>query len=327
MQFRRVLSRVCLPSLLIGSISLRAGLVYADSRDDAGEHFEAGVHAFEEQRFGDAAREFEQAYRIDPTWQVLFNLGSVYAALGRPVEAVDAFERYQSSGGTQLSEERRRAVEAEIARQRSKIALLDVFVNEPNADIRVDLRLVGRSPQAAPIKLAEGPHVVEVALGGLPSQRREIQLVGGQHVSTTFTFLEAPQPPTPAKATVTVPVPPPASSSHSVGTGQRIVGFAMGGVGLVGLGVGIAVLAQGQGLHLDAVDTANAGDRPKAERMESEAEHKKTLGFATMGIGGTLVIGGLVVLLTAPTSSARIALAISPWATASSQGLAWKGTW
>ena len=287
-------------------------------------HFEAGVHAFEEQRFSDAAREFEQAYQLEPTWQVLYNLGSVYAALGRPVEAVDAFERYESSGGAQLNDERRRTVDDELARQRRKIALLDVLVNESNAEIRIDLRLIGRSPQAKPVQLSEGAHVIEIVLSGHTSQRREIRLVGGQHSSTVFRLAKV-APPKPQQPTVSVP--PPAPPSSSVGNGQRIVGYAMGGVGLVGVGAGIAVLAQGQGLHLDAVDAANNGDRANAERMESEAEHKKTLGFATMGIGGTLVLGGLVLLLTAPTSSAHVVLGITPWATVSTQGLTLKGTW
>ena len=325
MQLFRVFTRVCVPSLLIGSISLRASLSRADSHADAGMHFDAGVHAFDEQRFSDAAREFEHAYRLEPTWQVLYNLGSVYAALGRPVEAVDAFERYESNGGAQLSDERRQAVDAELARQRKKIALLDVLVSEPNAELRVDLRLVGRSPQPSPIKLAEGAHVVEVTLEGRSPQRREIQVVGGQRLSTAFTLVKVAAPPKAAKPAARVP--PPVAVSSSVGTGQRVVGYALGGVGLVGIGAGIAIVAHGQGLHVDAVDAANSGDRAQAEQLESDAEHEKTLGFATMGIGGTFVLGGLVLLITAPTAPARISLGISPWATASSQGLIWTGTW
>jgi hypothetical protein len=324
MHLLRVFTRVCIPSLLVGSVSLRAAVASADSHVDAGTHFEAGVHAFEEQRFSDAAREFEQAYQLEPTWQVLFNLGSVYAALGRPVEAVDAFERYESDGGARVSDERRQTVDAELARQRAKIAFLDIRVNEPNAEIRIDLRLVGRSPYPGPVKLGEGTHVVEVALDGRKPQRRELRLVGGQHLSAAFTLVSVVPPP-PAKTPVSAA--PPVPSSSSVGTAQRVVGYVMGGVGLVGVGGGIVILAQGQSLHVDAVDTANAGDRAEAERMESEAEHKKTLGFATIGVGGTLVLGGLVLLLTAPTSSRHVSFGISPWATTSAQGITWKGTW
>ena len=324
MRVLRVLSRSFLPSLLIGSISLRAPVVRAEEHRDAGQHFEEGVRAFEQQRFADAAREFEDAYRIQPTWQVLYNLGSVYSALGRPVEAVRAFERYLRDGGEQLDPERRRAVDAELGRQRAKIAVLHVSVNESDAEVRVDVKTVGQWPHVGPIELAEGAHLVEVALEGCAPQRREVQLQGGQQVSAVFTLVCVPPP-------MAAPAPSTSSASRqpspSVGTAQRVVGYSMGGLGLGGLGAGIVVLAQSQSLHLEAVDKANAGDRPKAEDMESDAQQRRAIGLATVGIGGVLVLGGLIVLVTAPTSSARTALGISSWATTSSQGITWKGTW
>ena len=114
--------------------------------------------------------------------------------------------------------------------------MLLVSVNEPNAEVRVDVKVVGRSPHVGPIELAEGPHLVEVALEGCAPQRREVQLHGGQQQSAAFTLV-CVQPPTAAPVASTSiasrqPFP-------SVGTAQRVVGYSMGGLGLAGLGAGI----------------------------------------------------------------------------------------
>lgn len=335
MRFRRMLSRVCVPPVLVGTLYFTEPAARADPRDDAAMHFNAGVRAFEERRFADAALEFESAYGLSPAWVVLYNLGSVYAALGRPVDSVDAFERYLADGGSKIDDVRRREVETEIARQRAKIAVVELSVNAAKAEIRVDSRLAGYSPLPQPLRLTEGAHVVEVRLEGGSPERRELVLRGGQRTVLTFALF-AERAPAPVRARAVEPAPPPSApapaTSHVVtssnGTAQRIVGYSVGGLGLVGVGVGIAICAKGQSKHLDAVDVANAGDRPRAEAMESAAEHQKNLGYATIGIGGAAVLGGLVLLVTAPSGTSTHSVSAPVfWASPSAGGLGWKGTW
>jgi tetratricopeptide (TPR) repeat protein len=327
--------RVCLTSLLVGGASLSAGSAHADSSDEAGRHFEAGVQAFEEQRLGDAAGEFERAYELKPNWQVLYNLGSVYAALGRPVEAADAFERYLEQGVGSIAEDRKREVEAELARQRAKTGQLEITVNEPGAEVRVDTRVVGRSPLSLPVRVSSGSHVVDLLLDGRKPERREIVVSSQEHARVDVTLVpivaRRPSQPSPAVSPPAAPVRISQTAgtepeTASTGTGQRIAAYAVGGLGLVGVGVGIGIIAGGQSKHLDAVDLANAGHRSAAESLESDSDHQKTLGYATTGIGGALVLGGVVLLLSAPNGApARVASHISPWVSASSRGFAVTG--
>jgi uncharacterized protein HemY len=48
--------------------------------------------AFDDERYREAAEEFEAAYRLSPAFAVSAIRGRVYVALGRSVDAAQAFE-------------------------------------------------------------------------------------------------------------------------------------------------------------------------------------------------------------------------------------------
>lgn len=105
----------------------------AEARATARARFDRGVALFDEGRFDAALAEFQEAYRIAPSYAVLFNLAQVHARLGHAVEAVDAFERYLEEGGARIPAQRRALAERELATQRERIATLVVEVNAPGA--------------------------------------------------------------------------------------------------------------------------------------------------------------------------------------------------
>lgn len=317
-----------LSSLVFGATLATPRTAHADATDEARRHFEAGVQNFEDQRFADAAVEFERSFELKPAWQVLYNLGSVYAALGRPVEAVDALTRYEQQAGAALTAERRGEVQAELERQRAKIATLQVHVNAPGAEVRIDSKLVGHSPLSGPIQLASGPHLIDVALDGRRPEHRELTLTAKQWHTVQIALVPLLATPREPPKAPPQPTSTPTSNSGggSSGTVQRVIGYSIFGAGLVGAGVGIGLVAMGQSKHLDAVEAANGDDRPRAEQLESEANRQKTLGLATIGIGGAAILGGLVLLVTAPSNPPpRVAIRFSPIASASFGGLTVEG--
>jgi tetratricopeptide (TPR) repeat protein len=301
----------------ICAVTLAPRIARAES-PQAALHFEAGVRAFEEQRFADAASEFERSYQIQPAFEVLYNLGIVYAALGRPIEAVDAFERHLEQGGAAISRERHAEVERELDRQRAKLAQLDITVSEPGAELQLDAHVLGQAPFQRTFAVASGKHVVEVSLTGFQPQRTELNLSPGQTLRLAPTLVRVP-----ARRVTMAPAAP-----SRIGLGQRIAGYVLGGAGLGTTVAGIVLVAKGQKQHFDAVDKANAGDRPEAEALESSADHKKLIGWTVTGIGGAALLGGIVLLWTAPNIAApRASAHVFPWAAASSGGLVVEGRW
>jgi tetratricopeptide (TPR) repeat protein len=129
---------------LISSLPLiSSNVAHADARQEAHRHYEAGVRAFDELRFADAAAEFERAYAQAPAWQVLYNLGTVYVALGRCVEAAATLERYLQQADDSVGPERPVQVQAEIAKQRAK-------TGSPGARVDASRTEITAPPQTVP---------------------------------------------------------------------------------------------------------------------------------------------------------------------------------
>lgn len=304
----------------------------ADARDEAHRHYEAGVLAFDELRFADSAAEFEQAYALAPAWQVLYNLGTVYAALGRPLQAIDAFGHYLEQADSSIGPERRQQVQAEIAKQRAKTGLLEIRVDATRAAIRVDGRPVGRSPLPEPIRLAAGSHRVDVEREGFRAQTRQAVAVGAnQRRVLELSLLPLAQSSaagfeaTPLAA-ADIPAPPKPDSDP--GAVQRIAGFSLGGAGLVGVATGAIVAGLGQGKHNDAVDLAYRGQWPEARSLEAEADRQKTLGFVTLGVGSAFVVAGVILVLLAPDAEpVAPRLRVSGWAATGSAGVVMHRSW
>src|SRR6478609_5613259 len=95
-------------SWLVPAILSFCSLAYAEPKDAPreaeGQHqaralFQAGLSHAQQGDLLTALAEFEEAYRAQPHFSVLYNIAQTRSALGRPVEANEAFRRYLSDGG------------------------------------------------------------------------------------------------------------------------------------------------------------------------------------------------------------------------------------
>src|SRR5450432_439763 len=87
-------SRISVAALLAALCLLASPIAHADepqpNKAEAAARFDRGLQLFNEGDNAGALAEFKQTYAIMPNPVVLYNIGLVYAAMGRPVEAVDA---------------------------------------------------------------------------------------------------------------------------------------------------------------------------------------------------------------------------------------------
>ena len=200
----------------------RALAADADAKAAAREHFQKGLAAYADERFAEAADEFAEAYRLSPAFKILYNIGQVNVALGRSVEAVDAFDRYVKQGASTIPAERRREVAAEIEKQRARIGVVSIRTLPVGADVRIDGVLVGQTPMGNPVRLNAGRHTIEASLSGHSTQTRELDVSGRAEIAIELALeaivVPAPnpappassvkQPTTPAQAPVIQPPPP-----------------------------------------------------------------------------------------------------------------------
>lgn len=160
-------------------------------RAEARQHFQAGLAHAERGALSAALDEFEAAFAAQPHYSVLYNIGQAHAALGHPVEAVAAFERYLSEGGAQVGEARRTEVESLLQLSRRQIGALKVRVAAPDRTrVWLDGRELSQAEQELPIRLAAGAHQLLHAGPSTPPQAQTLRVRASE-----TTQVDIPAPP------------------------------------------------------------------------------------------------------------------------------------
>ena len=156
---------------------------------EARDRFDRGVRLFGKGEFASALAEFKRANELIPTVLVTYNMGLVYAAMNRPVEAADALEAYLAQATPAQRAQRRHAIEVRDE-QLTRIARLLVKTDMP-ATVDIDGVEVARTPLAQPIRVASGAHVVGAQSPGYLPTRKEVTLAGQVTETLVLTLLPA----------------------------------------------------------------------------------------------------------------------------------------
>ena len=127
-------------------------------------------------RYDLALEAFLEAYRITSHFAVLYNIGQSYVALGKPVEAISALERYLREGKDRIPADRSAQVRAQIAAEKAHTAELRIGTNVSGAAVSVDGQIVGSAPLTEPVRVTAGSHVVSVSVAGKPGASRSVTL-------------------------------------------------------------------------------------------------------------------------------------------------------
>ena len=191
--FRVWIRRATSSGLVWAVMTAFASPVYAQASDDATktearDHFDRGLRLFNQLDNEGALAEFLRAYELIPHQAVLQNIGIVYAAMGRPVQAQEAFDRLLANP-TGLNAATIDKIQSERARQLSQIAELDLIANVPGGLIEVDGVEAGRTPLARSIRVAKGNHIVSVIATGYIPLRKPLNLAGGAKTQVVFELL------------------------------------------------------------------------------------------------------------------------------------------
>jgi tetratricopeptide (TPR) repeat protein len=316
---------------LIGALTLATLPRLAHAEEDpkmlARRHFDRGMELAGEGAYSEALVEFTRAHEISPHFAVLYNIGQAHVALGRPVEAVDALTRYLEQGGAEIPVERRKQVDAEILKQKARIAEVEVRTDVPGAIVSIDGKEIGRTPLSTPIRLAIGTHQIVAAVPGRPSVEQSVTVAGEERRRVDLAIPAAAAAPTLAPARSATPAPPVPPRASASGGMQRTLGYV---AGAVGIGLGGATVAHyfwnknrydDWSVENERLEDAK-GDDDYEERLAANNELSESIDRATvvtvgLGVGAGVVLGtGIVLIVTAPGE------------TGDRQGIvSWQGVW
>lgn len=178
-----------------------AGQPTPEKLNEARAHYDRGLKLFDEGAYDGARVEFQQAYNLQPSFKILYNLGLVHKQLVDYASALTSFERYLSEGGLNIDESRRAEVTREIASLKSRVGSLNVTANVPGAEVSVDDVPVGRTPFSAPIIVNPGNRKISATKAGRVPASRVVQIAGSSvtnvrlDLSDTRTVLIIDKPP------------------------------------------------------------------------------------------------------------------------------------
>jgi hypothetical protein len=249
-----------------------------------------------------------------------FNYGLVYRALGRDVEALDAFTRFLRDAQG-VTPDRRTEAERQISELHRRVAWLDVAADADGADVLVDGRPYGKTPFTTAVAVSPGSHEVVVQKSGaaVPFTKRIDAQPGAEiHIRANISIplvVGAPAPSTaPTVAATSGGAEPPhlrETARSGLGTG-RTLALVLGGVGLAATGVGVAYGWIAMSRRNDA-KSACPIQCPDANGVDSwnRARSAGNISTGAFVIGAIGLTGGVVAWLSATPVSVAVGTQVS----------------
>ncbi|MCC6555838.1 MAG: PEGA domain-containing protein [Polyangiaceae bacterium] len=306
--------------------------------DKAAALYDEGVALFKKSKWAEARASFLAAWSLKQHWQIAGNLADCELRLGRFREAAEHAAHYKRSAPA----DRKARAEALMKAAAVMVAAVTVTVEPAGAEVVIDGVSVGRAPLEGPVFLDPGERKIEARVPGRPEAIETRMLVAGSEVGVTLRVPEAVT----AKPSVEqkpgggerTPPPPPAVPVEERSVVPAIV---LGGVAVVGLGVGIGLLAAGSSKDSDAEElnrsilaggqscVGGAGNfSAQCAELESTASSADTLHDAGVGVligAGVAAVGAGAYLLLwpapAPASAGGVSVRAAPAVSGASRGV------
>lgn len=303
-----------------------------DARARAHEAYERGKDLVAKGQLDEAEQAFRLAYQLVPHYVVLFSLGNVEAARGKPAEAIAALERYrrEAEKAGALDPERRKEIEQTLAEQRERVASIAVRVTPDGCEVAIDTAVVGTSPLGEPLLVDPGQHVVAASKSGYSAGETTFTTTAKEQREVELHLLPIPPPPPAPPLTALTAPPPPTAPPPVVAkprpSAQRAIALALGATGVAAGTVAVALFAWNDHRYgnwlaeRDALDAtyaqASGYDAALAARQGANdglANSITAIDRASIGLavaGSTLLIAGVAVYFTDRTAAP--ALRVTP---------------
>ena len=304
--------------------------------DDAQELVAEGSYAA-------ACSKFSESNRLDPQLGALVHLADCYEKAGRLASAWaswrDAVESAQKLGDPREKLARDRA--AALGPKLSKLVIeVPARSGVPGIEIKRDGTLVSRSIFGTAIPVDAGEHMIEASAPGKKKLLAKVSVGEGAVVERHAVGELEDDPSAAGDGAGGAPAAPGrpagADTGSNAGATQRTLGWIAGGLGVVGLGAGLAFEFQRSAKDSERRDICPSGkgcdpdDQTRVNALNDDVSKAATLETASFVAGGALLAGGVVLLLTAPSDAPRSSvqwMMAGPSVARGSFGVSAAGSW
>jgi hypothetical protein len=319
--------RAFIPAALVFAIVVASPSASAQEALDpaaAREHLTQGYKLKQQGQLRDALPHFVESLRLDPKLKTTINLADCEEKLGMLVEAQSHWVMARDRAGREGDDRVKQEAEQRVASLSTRMPRLNIqFAPGVPADAQVyrDEVLLGRVSLSTALPTNPGEHKISVRASGHDDSKYTVKLSERDNKTLTVDVgpvgksppkplpdagsgvAATPPPGTPAPSPGAASAPPAATSpapqdaapapSGSAGTVQRVFGAVVGGLGLASFGV--------SGLFWRKAST-DVKVEPNGRKLAQDDLLITNVGLVA---GSVLVTGGIVLLLTAPSSPSR----------------------
>jgi tetratricopeptide (TPR) repeat protein len=167
---------LCL-SLLYVNLAQAADAPPGADLELAKAHFNTGQIYYERGRFPDAAREFEEAYRLSGRPELLYNMGKAYDGSTDAARALSAYRHFLAQVRDSTD---RPWVNGRVEQLGRIVGRLAITSTVTGSTVKLDGAEIGVTPLAEPIEVNPGSHRIEVGHEGYSTWKTTLVASPGQ---------------------------------------------------------------------------------------------------------------------------------------------------
>ena len=316
---------------------LSPAIAHAGNEAAAEALFAEGQKLVKEKKYAEACAKFAESNRLDRGAGTLIHLADCYEKNKQTASAWAAWKEASSAAQAINRQDWQKLANDRSNKLEPKLAKVTIKVPEPvdKMEVTKDGAPFAQATWNTPLPVDVGPHTIEATAPGFkPYKTTATVSKDGEKLDVVIPKLEAmPADPALAKTEPTKPEPakPAPKKDEDDGSGQRTVGFIVAGVGVAGLAVGGVTGLMAMSANNEAKDKCPQDGACANKDGVDANDSAKTLGLvSTIGFaaGAALIIGGAVLIFTAPKGGGKEAKAVKvlPTATANGGGIFLSGS-
>lgn len=322
-----------------------AGAQPGDSaRAQADALFREGQQLLTAGQVAAACAKLEESERVDPKIGRLLNVAYCHEKQGRIATAWHEYDQAAAMAVQAHQAEREKFARKHAAALAKQLAFLRLELGTlpDGAQVSIDDEPLARDQWAVPFAVDPGQHTITVQASGYKTRTQSATITGTGETRVAVDALEkeeaAPEaaapPPTAAPATPAPDQPAPtaaqepAAEAPAAHGGSHALGWIVGGVGVVALGVGA-------GFGFDALALKGRADSHCPSRQcdptglsdISSAKTVATVSTVGLAVGAVGVVAGAWLLLRSSSASSAATASVAPFVAPDRAGLAVQGAW
>lgn len=300
--WRLPLSRIVIASALLAKATVAA----PGDEEHARAFFREGVALQDSGDPSGALEKYESAYALWKNPKILANIGAAFEALGRPLDAARAYDRFLDA--TPPGSEGRKPAEMALAEVLRKIGTLSIVTEKDLVSLTVDGVPVEDHPNR--VRVLPGAHTLEARVKDGRVAKVTATVAAGISESVVL------QLGTPRVTASPEHVSPSRTMGTQVEPSSSVLPWVIGGVGVAGLVASGAFYLVRQNAVSSLEDSCNGSICPGAHQSTIDrANLFGTLSLVALGVGAAGVGTAIVLLSTGSkepaTPGAEVAVRIT----------------